>query len=361
MVEINVKGRHVLLTHVGAATAAHVAALVREGAHVTIGAADGPDWPTSLKDLVQRGLVTHDPAAARDGGTGAYDMVIGARRDQTAGQVDPYAIETAAGTPTHPAGRVTLVGGGPGDPGLVTVAGLEALRTADVVVTDRLAPLECLRHVPAGTEIIDVAKIPRGEQTSQERINEVLIEHAAAGKHVVRFKGGDSFVFGRGGEEVVALGAADIPVTVIPGVTSSIAAPELAGIPVTHRGLTQGFTVVSGHVPPGDPRSTLDWDALAHTGTTLVILMGVHTLSIICEGLVARGMDPGMPAAMIADAGLPSQRTVRATVATLPAAVAEAGLGSPAVTVIGPVAGDDLPGTGEVTTAPAPPAVDRAS
>ncbi|WOP20200.1 uroporphyrinogen-III C-methyltransferase [Raineyella sp. LH-20] len=265
-------------------------------------------------------------------------MVLGPRPDRA----DPAAPRPA---PEPGTGRVTLVGGGPGDPGLITVAGLQALRQADVVVTDRLAPQECLAEIPAHAEVIDVAKIPRGEQTSQETINALLIDRARRGAHVVRFKGGDPYVFGRGGEEVVALTEAGVPVTVIPGVTSSIAAPELAGIPVTHRGLSQGFTVVSGHVAPGDPRSGVDWAALARSGTTLVILMGVHTLRRICTRLLADGMDPALPAATIADAGLAGQRVVRSTLAALPDAVEAAGIGSPAVTVIGAVAGGELPGT----------------
>ena len=150
-------------------------------------------------------------------------------------------------------GRVTLVGGGPGDPGLLTVAGLEALRTADVVLYDHLAPLACLDECPSGVLLIDVGKIPGGRATSQQRINELLVEHALAGRHVVRFKGGDSFVFGRGGEEVIACAEAGVPVAVVPGVTSAVAGPALAGVPVTHRGVVQAFTVVSGHVPPGHP------------------------------------------------------------------------------------------------------------
>ena len=152
-------------------------------------------------------------------------------------------------------GTVTLVGGGPGDPGLITVQGLHAIRQADVVVYDRLAPLECLAEARPEAELIEVGKIPRGPQTRQERISEIMIQHAWAGRAVVRLKGGDSFVFGRGGEEWQACAAAGVPVHVVPGVTSAVAVPELAGIPVTHRSLTQGFTVVSGHVPPGDPVS----------------------------------------------------------------------------------------------------------
>ncbi|WP_231930699.1 uroporphyrinogen-III C-methyltransferase [Friedmanniella luteola] len=236
-------------------------------------------------------------------------------------------------------GEVVLVGGGPGDPGLLTVAGLEAVRTADVLVVDRLAPLSVLQQVRPGAEVIDVAKIPRGTFTSQERINELLVEHGRAGRRVVRLKGGDNFVFGRGGEEWQACAAAGIPVRVVPGVSSAIAAPALAGIPLTHRQLTQGFTVVSGHLPPGDPGSTLDWAALARAGTTLVVLMGVATLPAITAELVAQGMAPGTPAATVADAGLPSQRDVRGRVDDIAALTLEAGIRPPAITVIGAVAG----------------------
>ncbi len=233
-------------------------------------------------------------------------------------------------------GTVTLVGGGPGDPGLVTVAGREAIENADVIVTDRLAPLAALAWARPDAEIIDVAKIPGGRSTSQDEINQLLVEHAKSGKNVVRFKGGDNFVFGRGSEELLACLHAGIEARVVPGVSSAIAAPALAGIPVTHRGLTQGFTVISGHVPPGHPESTLDYAALATSGTTIVVLMGVRTLSAICAALVDGGLDPDTPAAVIADGTMPSQRVVRATLATIDEAAAD--LGAPAVAVIGDVA-----------------------
>jgi uroporphyrin-III C-methyltransferase len=184
-----------------------------------------------------------------------------------------------------------------------------------------------------------VAKIPRGAFTPQERINELLVEHGLAGRRVVRLKGGDSFVFGRGGEEWQACAAAGVPVRVVPGVSSAIAGPALAGIPLTHRQLTQGFTVVSGHLPPGDPGSTLDWSALARAGTTLVVLMGVATLPAITAALIREGMAASTPAATVADAGLPSQRDVRGTVADIAALTAAAGIRPPAITVIGAVAG----------------------
>lgn len=235
------------------------------------------------------------------------------------------------------AGRVTLVGGGPGDPGLVTLAGAAALISADVVLTDHLAPSSLIRELNPDAEIIDVGKLPRGEFTPQETINARLIELAREGKDVVRFKGGDSFVFGRGGEEWLACTAAGVGVTVIPGVTSAVAVPELAGIPVTHRGITQGFAVISGHVTPDDPRNQANWASLATSGLTLVILMGVKSLPKITATLIAEGRDPETPAAVVADGGLPSQRRIDGTLATI-ANLAEAeGIAPPAVCVVGEV------------------------
>lgn len=168
-------------------------------------------------------------------------------------------------------GEVVLVGGGPGDPDLLTVAGLRAIQQADVIIHDRLGPVSALGEARPEAELINVGKVPRGDFTPQEEINALLIERARRGLRVVRLKGGDNCVFGRGGEEWQECAAAGIPVRVIPGVTSAVAVPALARIPVTHRSLTQGFTVVSGHVPPGDDRSQLDWRALAQTHTTLVL------------------------------------------------------------------------------------------
>jgi uroporphyrin-III C-methyltransferase len=239
-------------------------------------------------------------------------------------------------------GVVTLVGGGPGDAGLVTVAGRDAIAAADVILTDRLVPRAALEWARPGAEIIDVAKVPGGRSTGQDEINRLLIEAAKAGNDVVRFKGGDSFVFGRGGEEVTACADAGIETRVIPGVSSALAVPALAGIPLTHRGLVQAFTVVSGHVPPGHPDSTVDWAALARSGSTLIVLMGVRTLPAITDALVAGGLDPDTPAAVIADGTLPSQHVVRAGVSTIAAAAQDAGIDPPAVTVIGGVAGLDL-------------------
>lgn len=232
-------------------------------------------------------------------------------------------------------GEVILVGGGPGDPGLLTLAGMDALTSADVIVYDRLAPLSLLDGCTG--EKIPVGKIPRGPFTPQEAINELLVTHARAGKKVVRFKGGDSFVFGRGGEEWDYCTAHGVKVTTIPGVTSAVAVPELAGIPVTHRSLTQGFVAVSGHVGPGHPESTVNWAALAQSNLTIVILMGVQALPEITAELAASGLDADTPAAVIADGGLPSQRVIRARLADIAITAREAGIHPPAVTVIGDV------------------------
>ena len=240
-------------------------------------------------------------------------------------------------------GRVTLVGGGPGDPGLLTIAGLDALRSADVVLYDHLVPLASLDECRPGVLLIDVGKLPGGRTTSQQRINELLVEHARAGRHVVRFKGGDPFVFGRGGEEVIGCVEAGIPVAVIPGVSSSIAGPALAGIPITHRGVVQAFTVVSGHVPPGHASSTTDWAALARAGHTIVVLMGVANLAAISAELMVHGLAATTPAAVIADAWLPTMQTVRGTVGDI--AQVAAGVRPPAIVVVGEVAGLDLPVT----------------
>ncbi len=271
----------------------------------------------------------HTAAALRDAALVAVETAL---------RQDPKSRTSHRVNPTD-SGRVILVGGGPGDPELMTLSGFHALADADVVVVDRLAPLAALDGLREGVEIIDVSKIPHGRFTPQEEINNILISRAREGQVVVRLKGGDSFVFGRGMEEVLACKEASVPVEVIPGVTSAIAAPELAGIPLTHRGVSQGFTVVSGHAAPGDPRSTLDWEALARGGTTLVVLMGAETLPSIAAALVDAGRDGSTPVACVMDGGLPSQQVVLTTLAALVSSGAPPGLRSPAVTVIGAVAG----------------------
>jgi uroporphyrin-III C-methyltransferase/precorrin-2 dehydrogenase/sirohydrochlorin ferrochelatase len=270
----------------------------------------------------------HTAAALRDAAVAAVETAL--RKDpQLRGQGRAQASDS---------GRVILVGGGPGDPALLTLKGSQSLADADVVVIDRLAPLAVLEGLRDGVEIIDVSKIPRGRFTPQEDINDILVSRAREGRVVVRLKGGDSFVFGRGMEEVLACKEAGVPVSVIPGVSSAIAAPELAGIPLTHRGTSQGFTVVSGHAAPDDPRSTLDWQALARGGTTLVVLMGVETLPSIVGALVDAGRDGDTPVACVMDGGLPSQKVVLTTLAAVVSSGPPPELRSPAVTVIGAVA-----------------------
>lgn len=234
-------------------------------------------------------------------------------------------------------GEVVLVGGGPGDPDLLTLAGVRALRAADVVLFDHLAPAASLAECRPGAALIDVGKLPRGAHTPQAHINDLLVENALSGRRVVRFKGGDPFVLGRGWEEVQACAAAGVPVRVIPGVSSAVAGPALAGIPLTHRGLAQGFTVVSGHVGPDHPGSATDWDAVARLAGTIVVLMGVGHLHAICAGLIERGMTPGRPAALVERASTPEQRVLRGTLASLSDLAAGADARSPALVVIGEV------------------------
>ncbi|MGA5408567.1 uroporphyrinogen-III C-methyltransferase [Streptomyces lavendulocolor] len=232
---------------------------------------------------------------------------------------------------------VALVGGGPGDPDLITVRGRRLLAEADVVIADRLGPRDLLDELPPHVEVIDAAKIPYGRFMAQEAINNALIEHAKAGKSVVRLKGGDPFVFGRGMEEAQALAEAGIACTVVPGISSSISVPGAAGIPVTHRGVAHEFTVVSGHVAPDDPRSLVDWASLAKLTGTLVVLMGVDKIGAIAEALMAHGKAPDTPLALVQEGTTSSQRRVDATLATVAERVAAEDVRPPAVIVIGPV------------------------
>ena len=210
-------------------------------------------------------------------------------------------------------GRVALVGGGPGDPGLLTVRGRQLLAEADVVVADRLAPRQVLAELDPDVEIIDAGKAPHAHHLSQEQINALLVERALAGQRVVRLKGGDPFVFGRGGEEALACVRAGVPVTVVPGVTSAVAVPAAAGIPVTHRGITQDFAVISAHLDPSHPGATVDWAALATGPGTLVLLMAVSKLTEVAAELIKRGRDAGTPVAVISDGTTERQQVLVST------------------------------------------------
>jgi uroporphyrin-III C-methyltransferase/precorrin-2 dehydrogenase/sirohydrochlorin ferrochelatase len=232
---------------------------------------------------------------------------------------------------------VVLIGGGPGDPDLITVAGRKALMDADVVVADRLAPRELLGELSADVELIDVAKLPRGRSAQQTEINRIIVEAALAGKRVARFKGGDNFVFGRGYEEILACREAGVPVTVIPGVSSPIAVPAIAGIPVTHRGITHEFTIISGHLPPGHPDSLVAWDGVAKLRGTVVLMMGVENAPLIAATLVELGRDAETPVAVVCDGTMPTERTVLSRLGRLAEDLVSNKVKAPAIIVIGEV------------------------
>lgn len=234
---------------------------------------------------------------------------------------------------------VALVGGGPGDPDLITVRGRRLLAQADVVVADRLAPGALLDELGPQVEVIDAAKVPYGRAMRQEKINEILVDRALAGKFVVRLKGGDPYVYGRGFEELQACVAAGVPVTVVPGITSPIAAPALAGIPVTHRGVTHEVVIVSGHVAPDHPDSLTDWAALARLRGTLVLMMAVQRLDAFARALLDGGKPGDTPVALIENASRADQRLLRTDLAHAAETARTEELTPPAIVVIGPVAG----------------------
>jgi uroporphyrin-III C-methyltransferase/precorrin-2 dehydrogenase/sirohydrochlorin ferrochelatase len=259
-------------------------------------------------------------AAVRDA------MVAGLRDGAIAA---PHDGERAAG--------VVLVGGGPGDPELVTVAARRALSEADVVVADRLAPRALLDELSPDVELIDVAKLPRGRSAAQEEINRVIVERALAGKRVVRFKGGDSFVFGRGYEEAIACAEAGVPCQVVPGLTSAISVPAVAGIPVTHRGVAHEFTVISGHLPPGHAESLVEWDAVARLRGTVVLLMAVQNLPLIADTLMAGGRAATTPVAIVSEGTMPGEKVLLSTLGEIAADLEREQVRPPAIVVIGDV------------------------
>jgi uroporphyrin-III C-methyltransferase len=225
------------------------------------------------------------------------------------------------------AGRIILVGAGPGDPDLLTLAGQRAISDADVIVYDRL--INPARLIYAGK---------RPGPMTQEEINQLLCKEASRGQVVVRLKGGDPFVFGRGGEEALAAAEARIPFSVIPGVTAATAVPAYAGIPVTHRGLSSTLTVLTGHEDPTKGTEGIDWDALAQLGGTIVLLMGVDTLDAVCRRLMQGGLRPDTPAAVIESGTTDAQRLVRGTLCDIAERAQQAEIAPPATTVIGNVA-----------------------
>lgn len=275
------------------------------------------------------------PAVARSGSvTVAVTAGGDPRRAKALRDAIGVALDTGALPVRHhrtaAAGRVALVGGGPGHPELITTRGRRLLAEADVVVVDRLAPRALVEDLDEDVVVVDVGKVAGNHPVPQEEINRLLVSHAQAGRRVVRLKGGDPFVLGRGGEEALACLAAGVEVEVVPGVTSAVAVPAAAGIPVTHRGRSKQVTVASGH-------EELDWSSLAALEGTLVLLMGVDGLAATADALVAHGKDPATPVAVVESGYLPEQRTTVATLATIAAVAAQRGVRPPAVVVIGTV------------------------
>jgi len=382
-------GRRVLVVGGGGVASRRVPALLDAGAEILL---VSPAVAASLQDLAAAGRIrwaargyqdgdcagawlvcacTDDPgvnaavaAAAEVQGTWclrADDAAASAAWTPASGQAGDVRVGVLSGDPRHSAAirdavvaglrsgqlsarhsrsrraGVAIIGGGPGDPGLITVRGRQLLAEADVVLTDRLAPRSLLDELRDDVEIIDAGKIPYGRAMAQEHINTALVSHARAGRFVARLKGGDPFVFGRGAEEVLACLRAGVPVTVVPGVTSAVAVPASAWVPVTHRGVTQEFHVVSVHVPPGDERSTVSWDLLGGSSGTLVLLMAVERIGAVADELLRYGRSPDTPVSVIADGTLPTQRTINSTLEQVESRVAEEGVRPPAIVVVGDV------------------------
>ena len=356
-VGLRLRDRRVVV--VGGGTPAHRAAvgLLDAGAAVTV---VSPAVVPALESLAGSGTLSWVRRAYAPGdlgeawyavtatGDAAVDDAVAADADRNrifctragapeGSSASPVPADVEEVTPVGGPGRVVLVGGGPGDPGLITVRGRRALAQADVVVVDNLGPRSLLTGLRPEVEVVDASKLPRGRAMPQEDINAVLVSRALEGKRVVRLKGGDPFVFGRGMEEVLACAAADVPVEVVPGVTSAVGVPGIAGIPVTHRGLTHEFVVVSGHLPPGHPESLVDWSAIGRLRGTVVVLMGVETAAAIASALVASGRRAETPVAVVVEGSTGRERTLRTTLAGLGTTMVEESVRPPAVWVVGDV------------------------
>jgi uroporphyrin-III C-methyltransferase/precorrin-2 dehydrogenase/sirohydrochlorin ferrochelatase len=383
---LDVAGRRVLVVGAGAVGIRRIQGLMSAGADVHVVALDAPELPASVTVLRRRfdpadvegawlvHACTSDPAVnaavaasaaergifcvrvddasggtarvpavlRRDGVTVAVNGGDDPRRATTLRDAISYALDvgelTARPVRAPAQGSVALVGGGPGDADLISVRGRRLVAAADVVVVDRLAPRELLAELAPDVEVVDCGKSAHRHNMTQDEINAVLVERARAGKRVVRLKGGDPFIFGRGGEEWLACTAAGVPVTVVPGITSALAAPALANIPLTHRGVAADFTVVSGHLDPGrSPERGIDWPGLATSGGTLVLLMAMDRLGLITAELIKHGRPRATPAAVVHRASLAAQRVLRAPLDEIAAAAEAAGVGAPAVVVIGDV------------------------
>jgi uroporphyrin-III C-methyltransferase/precorrin-2 dehydrogenase/sirohydrochlorin ferrochelatase len=323
-----------------------------EGAWYVIAATDRPEVNVAVSEEAERHRVfcvraddareasAWTPASGRHAGVTV--AVVGNREPRRSAAIRDQIIEGlrdgALPVREHEhAPGVVLVGGGPGDPELVTVAARRALADADVVVADRLAPRELLGELSPDVELVDVAKLPRGRSATQDEINRVIVDRVRAGKRVVRLKGGDSFVFGRGFEEAQACAEAGVPWTVVPGITSAISVPALAGIPVTHRGVAHEFTVISGHLPPDDPDSLVDWPGVARMRGTVVLLMAVQNMPAIAARLVAEGRPATTPVAVVADGSMATQRTLWTTLGEVGDDLPASDIRPPAIVVVGEV------------------------
>jgi uroporphyrin-III C-methyltransferase / precorrin-2 dehydrogenase / sirohydrochlorin ferrochelatase len=304
-----------------AASAARTPAVARHG-DITIAVTSGGDPRRSQR------LRSAIALALADG-----SLPVRPQR-RTTGVADPSTVLTSVRT-----GSVALVGGGPGDAGLITVRGRRLLGEADVVVADRLGPRALLDELDPDVEIILAGKAPGAHTMTQDQINALIVDRALTGLRVVRLKGGDPFVFGRGGEEALACVRAGVPFEVVPGVTSAVAVPACAGIPVTHRGITQDFAVVSAHLDPSQPGACVDWESLANGPGTLVLLMAVAHLEAISTELIKRGRAASTPVAVIRDGTLPDQDVLVSTLEHVAADAARRQVRPPAVVVIGDVVG----------------------
>ena len=354
-IDVDVSGRKVVVFGSRAGTRRVVRRYARAGARVTVAVPGLLPAATAVGDGVR---VVPQPAPEDARGLlrlvgPAWSVVVVDVEPELDAHVTALAghlrVLRQREDPAASSGQVVLVGGGPGHPRLLTLEAVAALREADVVFYDRLAPTDDLAELTGGGELVDVGKSPYHHPVTQRSIEEQLVARARAGQSVVRLKGGDPFVFGRGGEEVLACVEAGVPVRVVPGVSSALAVPAASGIPVTHRGLSHAFTVISGHVPP--PAEELA--ALVRLGGTVVVLMGIANLEQIVGGLRAAGLDPDVPAAVVERGFSPSQRSTFTTVGRLPAEVRRLDLVSPAVVVIGAVV-DVAPGaarTGDLVAA----------
>ena len=386
---LRLRGRHVVVVGGGAVASRRVPSLLDAGAEILL---VSPKVTASLEDLAAAGRIRWEARGYQPGDcAGAWlvcactdapgvnaEVAAAAEAQRTwyvraddagasaawtsaSGRAGDVRVGVLSGDPRHSAairdavvaglqsgaisarhgrshrGGVAIIGGGPGDPGLITVRGRQLLAEADVVLTDRLAPRSLLDELRDDVEIIDAGKIPYGRAMAQEHINAALISHAQAGRFVARLKGGDPFVFGRGAEEVLACLRAGVPVTVVPGVTSAVGVPASAWVPVTHRGVAQEFHVVSVHVPPGDERSTVNWELLGGSSGTLVLLMAVERIGAVVHELMRYGRSPDTPVSVIADGTLPTQRTINSTLEQVESLVAKEGVRPPAIVVVGDV------------------------